>query len=164
MCVRVCVCVCVTLQTTGGDGGRPVEETTHFMQVRYDYDEVYDLKPVVRSPPKKKSPRSNQQAQPSSPPTAQRQYKPLFGEALALHRSLADILQRILAALAALTEVADEVSLHVWCALFPIWYIFVAVGYPLSRFPPYGSVCRACAQRPGLPRQSFSRTLRSQKA
>ncbi len=107
------MCV-VSLQTAGGDGGPPVEDTTHFMQVRYDYDEVYDLKPVVRSPPKKKSPRSNQQAQPSSPPTAQRQYKPLFGEALALHRSLADILQRILAALAALTEVADEVSLHVW--------------------------------------------------
>ena len=27
----------------------------------------------------------------------------------------------------------------------------------------YGSVCCACAQRPGLPRQSFSRTLRSPK-
>ncbi len=32
----------------------------------------------------------------------------------------------------------------------------------VSKFSPYGSVCCACAQRPGLPRQSFSRTLRSQ--
>ena len=27
----------------------------------------------------------------------------------------------------------------------------------------YGSVCYACAERPGLPRQAFLRTLRSQK-
>jgi hypothetical protein len=33
----------------------------------------------------------------------------------------------------------------------------------VPKFSPYGSVCCACAQRPGLPRQSFSRTLMSQK-
>ena len=33
----------------------------------------------------------------------------------------------------------------------------------VPEFTPYGSVCCACAERPGLPRQSFSRTLRSQK-
>ena len=30
----------------------------------------------------------------------------------------------------------------------------------VPKFSPYGSVCCACAQRPGLPRQSVSRTLR----
>ena len=33
----------------------------------------------------------------------------------------------------------------------------------VPKFWTYGSVCCACAQRPGLPRQAFSRTLRSQK-
>ncbi len=34
----------------------------------------------------------------------------------------------------------------------------------VPKFSPYGSVCCACAQRPGFPpRQSFSRTLTSQK-
>ena len=33
----------------------------------------------------------------------------------------------------------------------------------VPKFGTYGSVCCACAQRPGLPRQSFSRTQRSQK-
>jgi hypothetical protein len=37
-------------------------------------------------------------------------------------------------------------------------------AYPrVPKFRTYGSVCCACAQRPGLPCQSFSRTLRSQK-
>ncbi len=32
----------------------------------------------------------------------------------------------------------------------------------VPKFSPYGLVCYACAQRPGLPRQSFSHTLWSQ--
>ncbi len=35
--------------------------------------------------------------------------------------------------------------------------------HQVPKFSPYGSVCYACAQRPGLPRQSFLRTLTSQK-
>jgi hypothetical protein len=34
----------------------------------------------------------------------------------------------------------------------------------VPKVSPKGSVCCACAQRPGLPRQSFSRTLGSQKS
>ena len=41
-----------------------------------------------------------------------------------------------------------------------IWY---QLYHGVPKFSPYGSVCCACYQRPGLTRQSFSRMLRSQK-
>ncbi len=48
-----------------------------------------------------------------------------------------------------------------WIAVHAIGVAFVYHRVP--KFSPYGSVCCACAQRPGLPPQSFSRMLRSQQ-
>jgi hypothetical protein len=61
------------------------------------------------------------------------------------------------------TKIPFKVRTHVFRAVCPTEATGLCFPCQKPKFLPYGSVCCACAQRPGLLRQSFSRTLRSQK-